>query len=149
LHPYFNILWRHINAHYPTIADEHFGYSTEKGIIAYSHTFVASMRFKTNLSKEKYKSDLDLTDNFYEETKNNNVEQYNHLNEYRNKQSKTLDNDYKHSNEIYAILKKQFGDKMMYKHYFMFYLKLDLCLLADFFESFRNTLIPTHKLDTV
>lgn len=33
------------------------------------------------------------------------------------------------------------------KHYFMFYLELDIFLLTDFFEFFRDKLMISHKLD--
>ena len=143
----FSTTWRLLQDEYPTIAEELFQYSTEKGVIAYSHTTIESMNTKTNLSKHQYKSDLDLTDMFYENIKTTNPEQYEHLMIHRNKREKILDSDYDHSNKIFEILKKQFKGNMTYKEYFMFYLKLDVCLLTDFFEWFRDTLIPTHRLD--
>jgi hypothetical protein len=55
-----------IKQDFPSVAEELFALSTEKGLIAYNHTTVENMASKTNLSKECYKSDLDLTDSYLE-----------------------------------------------------------------------------------
>jgi hypothetical protein len=50
---------------------------------------------------------------------------------------------------MFDTLKKHFKDEMSYKKYFMFYLELDIFLLADVFEFFRETMINYHQLDPV
>jgi hypothetical protein len=53
-----------IDTTYPSIKEELFNLSTQKGIIAYSHTTIENMNSKTNLPIECYKNELDLDDDY-------------------------------------------------------------------------------------
>ena len=135
--------WNHLQTQYPEIADELLPLSTEKGIIAYDSTTLESMASKTNLPIESYTNSLDLVDDHIKP----NDPKYEKYQQYRSKVNATLEKDYARSNKLFDLLKKTLKDKMSYKAYFLFYLELDIFLLADFFEFFRDKMMLSHKLD--
>lgn len=139
----FSNTYNYIKFAYPEIAEELFPHCTEKGVIAYDHTNLKSMKSPTNLPKECYKNSLDLVDDDITKVH----PKYKKYKTYREKVDKELTNDWNKSNTIFDILKKKFKNKMTYKQYFLFYLELDVFLLADFFEFFRTKMMNSHKLD--
>lgn len=143
----FASTYQWLQSDYPDVAEELFELSTEKGIIAYSHTSVENMKRKTNLPIHFYKNDLDLTEEYLLELEEKNPELAAQLKENAEEKAAVLAGDYGHSNHIFKILKKQFGAEMSYGIYFMYYQALDVLLLSDVMTNFRNTLIATHKLE--
>lgn len=133
--------FNYIKAKYNSIHKELFEFSTQKSIIAYSHTTIESMNSKENLSISKYKNDIDIDHKWVNEKRSEQLEKY------RSEKDSELEKDYERSNRIYSVLKKFFGEEMTYKKYFLFYLELDIFLLTDFFEYFRTTMISAYKLD--
>lgn len=133
---------------FPTVAEELFACSTEKGLIAYGHTTIESMNSKTNLDRDCYRSDLDLTEDYLQVLEKADPTLAKQLQENETKKLATLEEDYARTNKVFNILQREFGKEgMSYSIFFMYYQGLDVCLLADCFTAFRNTLIPTHKLD--
>lgn len=137
---------KYIEFKYPKIATKLFNYSTTKGSIAYDYTTIESMKSKTNLPIQCYQNRLDISKDYLEELKGDK-RRHNKLFEYNLQQTKELIQDYKRSNDIFDLLKENFKEKMTYKEYFLFYLELDIMLLADFFEYFREKMIDSHKID--
>jgi hypothetical protein len=136
-----------IKQDFPSVAEELFALSTEKGLIAYNHTTVENMASKTNLSIECYKSDLDLTDGYLARLEEADPDLATQLRENEAVKRAELEKDYARTNKVYDLLAREYGDNMNYGRYFMYYQGLDVALLSDIFTRFRNTLIPTHKLD--
>ena len=143
----FPSTWEWIKEDYPSVAEELFACSTEKGLIAYAHTTIESMNSKTNLARDCYRSDLDLTESYLKALEEADPELATQLKENKDKKIATLEKDYARTNKVFDILQKEFGDGMNYGRYFMMYQNLDVALLADIMSAFRNTLIQTHKID--
>lgn len=122
-------------------AEALFPYSTQKGLIAYDAINLENLKSKTNLPKEAYKNSLSLVDPLEE---NSRTARYEAAAE---SEKASLEKDYARTQEVYGVLSKHFGEGMLYRQYFNFYLELDIMLLSDYFESLREQLIASHKLD--
>jgi hypothetical protein len=120
-----------------------FTISTQKGIIAYSHTTCENMKSSFNLPRKCYRNELnmDLSTKHIDSYKTTDRKTYIKLLAAKVKNAQKLEKDYKKSNKAFDNLKYFVGDSMTYKDYFMYYLELDVLLLSDFFESFRDTSI--------
>lgn len=131
-------------------SDELFYMSTEKGLIAYDYCNVENLKSKDNLPIECYKNSLtlDLSDEYIDGITDEKKKLK--LIMKRDKDNEELLKDYAKTNYVYGLLKNAVGeDKMCYKVYFEYYLELDICLLADWFEFIRDKLFKSHGLDMV
>jgi hypothetical protein len=94
------------------------------------------------IAKQKGIYPYEYMDSFdkFEEEKLPSIESfYSNLNE-----SNITEDEYEHAQNVWKTINmKNLGD------YHDFYLKTDVVLLADVFETFRNTIHKTHKLDPI
>lgn len=124
--------------------------STEKGLIAYDHCNVENLKSKDNLPIECYKNSLtlDLSDDYINSLTDEKKKGKLLMKRYN--ESVDLEKAYAKTNYVYGLLKEAVGEENMnYKVYFEYYLELDICLLADWFEFIRWKLYSSHGIDMV
>jgi hypothetical protein len=123
-------------------SEELFGYATQKGLIAYDHINLENLKHKGNLPKECYENSLTM-----DYTAEGPAHQRDRMTQAQHDAEIELTKDYERTNEVYKTLEAVVGPKMRYRDYFLFYLELDIMLLADYFEALREQLMASHKID--
>jgi hypothetical protein len=106
----FPATWAWIKQDFPSVAEDLFALSTEKGLIAYNHTTVENMASKTNLSIECYKSDLDLTDGYLARLEEADPDLATQLRENEAVKRAELEKDYARTNKVYDLLAREYGE---------------------------------------
>jgi hypothetical protein len=134
--------WQYIEKTYGTSsAEKLFPWATKKGLIAYDHINLENLESKNNLPLRCYDNSLSMVipaGNTTRETKYKIAEMRKVI---------ALKKDYARTNKVYGLLREHHGSQMCYREYFRFYLELDIMLLTDYFESLRDQLVTTHRID--
>jgi hypothetical protein len=116
----------------------------KKGALAYDKITLETLKNKENFTEEEYNSNsLGLSFDEYKGDDEFNVSIQNKSESVKNSRKKL----YEQSEIVWNHLKRFEKEGMTMKHYFDYYLELDVYLLADFFEKLRKTCFDTHKLE--